>query len=115
MVFRPKEIFEDSENMLFPRITLPYLTDPGRPVCADEVDWAKEVRHGPPVRYTGQAMLRELRTAQNEAIRHIAGASRTTPIDPTSSWASCPSTFASKCLSKMPRIASTASPSTPNW
>ena len=36
-----------------------------------------------PVWYTGQAGLtRSLRTAQNEAIRHMAGAFRTTPVDP---------------------------------
>ena len=36
-----------------------------------------------PVWYTGQAgLLRELRTAQNAAVRHIAGAFRTTPVDP---------------------------------
>ena len=36
-----------------------------------------------PVWYTGQAgLLRDLRTAQNAAIRHIAGAFRTTPVDP---------------------------------
>ena len=36
-----------------------------------------------PVWYTGQAGLtRSLLTAQNEAIRHMAGAFRTTPVDP---------------------------------
>jgi Reverse transcriptase (RNA-dependent DNA polymerase) len=36
-----------------------------------------------PVWYTGQArLLRDLRTAQNEAARHMAGAFCTTPVDP---------------------------------
>ena len=36
-----------------------------------------------PVWYSGQAsLLRELYTAQNSAVQHIAGAFRTSPVDP---------------------------------
>ena len=35
-----------------------------------------------PVWYTGQAGLRDFRTDQNATVRHIAGAFRTTPVDP---------------------------------
>jgi hypothetical protein len=63
-----------------------------------------------PVWYTGQAaLLRELRAAQLRMLPsgtslELSAPRRSTPY--TNSWASCPSTSASECWSKMPLSAS---------